>query len=39
MGLSRMTVKDGMPYNNQVTVEKYDFKSGHYRVIQQYRAE
>lgn len=44
--LSRMTVEDGMPYNNQVTVEKfvvrgrYPFKwVGRWEVASQYQAK
>jgi len=34
--LSRMTVEDGMPYNNQVTVEK--MKNGVWETVDEYRA-
>jgi hypothetical protein len=34
--LSRMTVEDGMPYNNGVTVEK--MKRGVWEVVDEYRA-
>ena len=35
--LSRMTIGDGMPYNNQVTVEKLD-KNGSWNTIEEYEA-
>lgn len=36
--LSRMTVEDGMPYDNQVTVEKYSKSTGYkWKTISQYR--
>ena len=34
---SRMTVEDGMPYNNQVTVEQYHRKKG-WLTVDQYEA-
>ena len=34
--LSRMTVEDGMPYNNQVTVEKK--KKGDWKKVDEYKA-
>jgi len=33
--LSRMTVEDGAPYNNQVTVEK--LRAGRWVMVRQYR--
>ena len=35
--LSRCTVADGMPYNNQVTVEK--LKDGRWLTLEEYEAE
>ena len=35
--LSRMTIEDGMPYNNQVTVEKLD-ENGSWNTIEEYEA-
>ena len=35
--LSRMTKEDGMPYNNQVTEEKFDSKSGSWKTVRVYR--
>ena len=35
--LSRMTIEDGMPYNNQVTEEKFDSKSGSWKTVREYR--
>ena len=35
--LSRMTIGDGMPYNNQVTVEKLD-ENGSWNTIEEYEA-
>ncbi len=35
--LSRMTIEDGMPYNNQVTVEKLD-ENGSWNTIKEYEA-
>jgi hypothetical protein len=39
--LSRMTVEDGMPYNNQVTVEKYEEIDGSWiwHTVDEYEAE
>jgi hypothetical protein len=39
--LSRMTVEDGMPYNNQVTIEQYknDGKNARWETIHQYEAK
>jgi hypothetical protein len=34
--ISRMTVEDGMPYNNQVTVEKLN--NGEWTILEQYEA-
>lgn len=35
--LSRMTKEDGMPYDNQVTEEKFDSKSGSWKTVREYR--
>ncbi|MNC36448.1 hypothetical protein D3C75_849700 [compost metagenome] len=35
--LSRMTVADGMPYNNQVTVEV--FSNGKWNIVDTYQAQ
>lgn len=35
--LSRMTVADGMPYNNQVTVEVYS--NGKWNIVDTYQAQ
>ncbi len=35
--LSRMTIEDGMPYNNQVAVEKY-IEGGYWEVVDEYEA-
>lgn len=35
--LSRMTVEDGMPYNNQITEERFDQKSGSWKTVREYR--
>lgn len=35
--LSRMTIEDGMPYNNQVTVEELN-KNGSWNTIEEYEA-
>ena len=35
--LSRMTVEDGMPYNNMVTIEKLK-KDGRWEIIEEYPA-
>lgn len=35
--LSRMTITDGMPYDNQVTIEQYI--NGTYQIIHQFQAE
>jgi len=37
--LSRMTVEDGMPYNNQVTVENYDTINGRWETVAEYQAK
>ena len=37
--LSRMKILDGMPYNNQVTVEKYDFSKGRWITVYVYQAK
>jgi hypothetical protein len=34
--LSRMTVADGMPYDNQITEEVYDMKTGCWVTVAQY---
>jgi hypothetical protein len=34
--LSRMTIEDGMPYNNQITEEKFDSKSGTWKTVREY---
>lgn len=36
--LSRLTIEDGMPYNNQVTVETYNSKTGAWVTTEQYEA-
>ena len=36
--LSRMTVGDGMPYNNQVTVEQWFPDLGRWKTIMEYEA-
>lgn len=36
--LSRLTKEDGMPYNNQVTVETYNSKTGAWVTTEQYEA-
>ena len=36
--LSRMTVEDGMPYDNQVTIELFDNKKGQWVIKKQYEA-
>lgn len=36
--LSRMTVEDGMPYNNQVTVEKLNPAPGNWETVEEYQA-
>jgi hypothetical protein len=35
--LSRMTIEDGMPYNNQVSIEK--LQNGAWKVIDEYEAK
>lgn len=35
--LSRMTIEDGMPYNNQVTVEELN-ENGSWHTIEEYEA-
>ena len=35
--LSRMTKEDGMPYDNQITEEKYDKKSGSWKTVREYK--
>ncbi len=35
--LSRMTIEDGMPYNNQVTVEELD-ENGSWNTMEEYEA-
>ena len=35
--LSRMTKEDGMPYNNQITEERFDKKSGSWKTVRVYR--
>lgn len=37
--LSRMTVEDGMEYDNQVTVEKYNKKDGRWETVELYQAK
>lgn len=37
--LSRMTTEDGMPYNNQVTVEFYNPKGYAWETIDEYQAK
>lgn len=43
--LSRMTIEDGMPYNNQVTVEKFirspkkAFLGGKWETVHEYEAK
>lgn len=34
--LSRMTKEDGMPYNNQITVEKLNPKTYNWEITEQY---
>ena len=36
--LSRMTIADGMPYNNQVTVESLDFSTYTWKTVDVYKA-
>ena len=36
--LSRMTIEDGMPYNNQVTVEILNPKNYNWEIVEQYEA-
>ena len=36
--LSRLTIEDGKPYNNQVTVETYNSKTGAWVTTEQYEA-
>jgi hypothetical protein len=36
--LSRMTKEDGMPYNNQITVELFNNKLGSWETVEQYEA-
>ena len=35
--LSRMTIEDGMPYNNQVSIEK--LQNGAWKIIDEYEAK
>lgn len=37
--ISRMTIEDGMPYNNQVCVEKFDKDSGLWQIVDVYEAK
>lgn len=37
--LSRMTIDDGMPYNNQVTIEQYYPKVGGWKTIKSCEAK
>lgn len=37
--LSRLTVEDGMPYNNQVTEEIYNVPKGRWETLKQYEAK
>lgn len=37
--LSRMTIEDGMPYNNQVTVERFNTVSGNWLTVDEYEAK
>jgi hypothetical protein len=36
--LSRMAIEDGMPYNNQVTIERYNPEAGRWVIVEQYEA-
>ena len=38
LALSRMTVADGAPYDNEVTVEHYNQRSGRFEIAWQYEA-
>ena len=35
--LCRCGVADGMPYDNQITIEKYDLKSGRWETVETYQ--
>jgi|WetSurMetagenome_2_1015567.scaffolds.fasta_scaffold59843_7 hypothetical protein len=38
--LSRMTMEDGMPYNNQVTIERYNESTGYtWKTVEEYEAQ
>lgn len=37
--LSRLTIEDGMPYNNQVTEEKLHAVTGSWVTVKQYEAK
>lgn len=37
--LSRMSVEDGMPYNNQVFIEELNHAKGCWEVVKTYQAE
>lgn len=37
--LSRCTIEDGMPYNNQITVEEFDANAGRWNTIDVYEAK
>ena len=35
--LSRMTVEDGMPYDDQITIEEYNHRDGRWVTIDEYQ--
>ena len=37
--LSRMSIEDGMPYNNQVSIEELNYAKGCWEVVKTYQAE
>lgn len=36
--VSRMTREDGMPYDNQITIEEYEQRSGAWKAVERYQA-
>lgn len=37
--LSRMTIEDGQPYNNQVTIERFNDAKGRWETVTSYEAK